>query len=82
MRFHGFRHAATLALVAAFAASPAAAKTISVTAGTPDANEKLQEALILAEPRPTPAEILPRVKPSQPSIQVPSPFLPGMGPSW
>src|SRR3546814_5843745 len=25
-------------------------KTISVSAGTPDANEKLQEALILAEP--------------------------------
>ena len=39
-------------------------------------------ALILAEPRPTPAVILPRVTSSQPSIQVPSPFLPGMGPSW
>ncbi|HEX2813279.1 MAG TPA: parallel beta-helix domain-containing protein [Sphingopyxis sp.] len=50
MRFHGFRHAATLALVAAFIASPVAAKTISVSADTPDANEKLQEALILAEP--------------------------------
>ncbi|WP_428681404.1 parallel beta-helix domain-containing protein [Sphingopyxis sp.] len=50
MRFQSLRHAATLALVAAFVASPAAAKTISVKAGTPDANEKLQEALILAEP--------------------------------
>src|SRR3546814_15930996 len=36
--------------VLAVAATPAAAKTISVSAGTPDANEKLQEALILAEP--------------------------------
>ena len=36
--------------MAAFVAVPAAAKTISVKAGTPDANEKLQEALILAEP--------------------------------
>lgn len=50
MRFHGLRHAATLCILAAFAAHPAAAKTISVKAGTPDANEKLQEALILAEP--------------------------------
>ena len=50
MRFQSLRHAATLALVAAFVASPAAAKTISVKAGTPDANERLQEALILAEP--------------------------------
>lgn len=50
MRFHSLRHAATLCILAAFAASPAAAKTISVSAGTPDANEKLQEALILAEP--------------------------------
>jgi parallel beta-helix repeat protein len=49
MRFHGF-HAATLAILAGLAASPAAAKTISVSATTPDANEKLQEALILAEP--------------------------------
>lgn len=50
MPFLGLRHAATLAFVAAFAASPVTAKTISVSAGTPDANEKLQEALILAEP--------------------------------
>jgi parallel beta-helix repeat protein len=50
MRFHGLRHAATLCILAAFAVHPAAAKTISVKAGTPDANEKLQEALILAEP--------------------------------
>ncbi|KTE21855.1 hypothetical protein ATE67_04180 [Sphingopyxis sp. H050] len=50
MRFPGLRHAATLCIVAAFTAGPAAAKTISVKAGTPDANEKLQEALILAEP--------------------------------
>jgi len=50
MRFHGLRHAATLCILAAIAANPASAKTISVSAGTPDANEKLQEALILAEP--------------------------------
>lgn len=50
MRFHSLRHATTLCILAAFAAHPAAAKTISVAAGTPDANEKLQEALILAEP--------------------------------
>jgi len=50
MRFHSLRHAATLCILAAFVAQPAAAKTISVSAGTPDANEKLQEALILAEP--------------------------------
>ena len=50
MRFQRLRHAATLCFVAAFVAAPAAAKTISVKAGTPDANEKLQEALILAEP--------------------------------
>ncbi len=50
MRFHSLRHAATLCFVAALAANPAAAKTISVKAGTPDANEKLQEALIVAEP--------------------------------
>jgi len=50
MRFQRLRHAATLCFVAAFVAVPAAAKTISVKAGTPDANEKLQEALILAEP--------------------------------
>src|SRR3546814_15064462 len=36
--------------VLAVAATPAAAKTISVSAGTPDANEKLQETLILAAP--------------------------------
>lgn len=50
MLFQRLRHAATLCFVAAFVAVPAAAKTISVKAGTPDANEKLQEALILAEP--------------------------------
>ncbi|WP_422061315.1 parallel beta-helix domain-containing protein [Sphingopyxis sp.] len=50
MRFHSLRHAATLVFVSALAAHPAAAKTISVQAGTPDANERLQEALILAEP--------------------------------
>lgn len=51
MRFHSLRHhAATLCVVAALAASPAAAKVISVSATTPDANEKLQEALILAQP--------------------------------
>src|SRR5690606_15703401 len=51
MRFHGLnRHAATLCIAAALAAQPAAAKVISVSAETPDANEKLQEALILAEP--------------------------------
>ncbi|NYF32008.1 parallel beta-helix domain-containing protein [Sphingopyxis sp. JAI108] len=51
MRFHVLRHhAATLCIVAALAAQPAAAKVISVSAATPDANEKLQEALILAEP--------------------------------
>ena len=51
MRFHGLsHHAATLCIVAALAAQPAAAKVISVSATTPDANEKLQEALILAEP--------------------------------
>ncbi|MBJ7438239.1 MAG: right-handed parallel beta-helix repeat-containing protein [Sphingopyxis sp.] len=49
MRFHGF-HAVTLGILAVLAANPAAAKTISVSATTPDANEKLQEALILAEP--------------------------------
>jgi parallel beta-helix repeat protein len=49
MRFHGL-HAATLGILAILAAHPAAAKTISVSATTPDANEKLQEALILAEP--------------------------------
>lgn len=50
MRFHSLRHTATLAFIAALAANPAAAKTISVKAGTSDANEKLQEALIVAEP--------------------------------
>mgnify|MGYP006167161559 FL=1 len=49
MRFNGF-HAAALGVLAVLGASPAAAKTISVSATTPDANEKLQEALILAEP--------------------------------
>src|SRR3546814_11708146 len=36
--------------VLAVAATPAAAKTLRVSAGTPDATEKLQEALILDEP--------------------------------
>lgn len=49
MRFHGF-HAATLGILVILGANPAGAKTISVSATTPDANEKLQEALILAEP--------------------------------
>jgi parallel beta-helix repeat protein len=49
MRFHGL-HAATLGILAACVAVPATAKTISVSATTPDANEKLQEALILAAP--------------------------------
>ncbi|PZQ21600.1 MAG: hypothetical protein DI569_11215 [Sphingopyxis macrogoltabida] len=51
MRFHSLRRTACLVLAAtAFAATPAWAKTIRVDAGTPEANEKLQEALILAEP--------------------------------
>ena len=50
MRFHSLRRAAALCIAASLVAGPAAAKTISVAAGTPDANEKLQEALILAEP--------------------------------
>ncbi|WP_432770727.1 MAG: hypothetical protein HEQ22_08360 [Sphingopyxis sp.] len=47
MRFHHFVASLATALVIA---APAAAKTISVSAATPDANEKLQEALIVAEP--------------------------------
>lgn len=51
MRFYDVPRATCLSLVALMlAAAPAAAKTISVSAKTPDANEKLQEALILAEP--------------------------------
>ena len=51
MRVTCLPRAALLSLaVLAVATAPAAAKTISVAAGTPDANEKLQEALILAEP--------------------------------
>ncbi|WP_077146693.1 parallel beta-helix domain-containing protein, partial [Sphingopyxis sp. KK2] len=47
MRFHHF----ALPLVAVMlAAAPVHAKTISVAAGGGDANEKLQEALIVAEP--------------------------------
>src|SRR3546814_6016466 len=46
MRVHFLPFAALLAVVA----MPAAAKTIGVSADGPDANEKLQEALILAEP--------------------------------
>jgi parallel beta-helix repeat protein len=37
-------------MLVAFSGQPAAAKTISVSATTPDANEKLQEALIVAQP--------------------------------
>lgn len=51
MRFHGLTRTAYLTLAAGLlAAAPAAAsaKTISVSADTPDANEKLQEALIMA----------------------------------
>ena len=47
MRFH---HFALPLAVALMAAAPAAAKTIKVEAGGADANEKLQEALIVAEP--------------------------------
>lgn len=47
MRFQSFVVPLAVALVAAV---PASAKTISVTAEGADANEKLQEALILAEP--------------------------------
>ena len=47
MRFHVLSLAAAMVAVAA---SPAAAKTINVSAEGADANEKLQEALILAEP--------------------------------
>lgn len=51
MRFYDVPRATCLSLVAVMlAAAPATAKTISVSATTPDANEKLQEALILAEP--------------------------------
>lgn len=47
MRFH---HLVVPFCAALSVAAPACAKTISVTADTADANEKLQEALILAEP--------------------------------
>lgn len=47
MRFHHFVLPLAVALVTA---TPAAAKTIKVEAGGADANEKLQEALIVAEP--------------------------------
>lgn len=51
MRFYDLPRAACLSVaVTMLAAAPATAKTISVSATTPDANEKLQEALILAEP--------------------------------
>lgn len=52
MRVHQLPHALGLgiAAVAMLAAFPAGAKTISVAPGGPDANEALQEALILAEP--------------------------------
>ena len=57
MRFYDVPRAACLSLaVAMLAAAPATAKTISVSATTPDANEKLQEALILAEP----GDVVPR----------------------
>ena len=50
MRFHPAARLSlmTMAVFAAAMALPAAAKTISVSADTPDANEKLQEALIMA----------------------------------
>jgi parallel beta-helix repeat protein len=49
MRVTSLRHAAFLSAAALIlAADPASAKTISVSANTPDANEKLQEALIMA----------------------------------
>lgn len=47
MRFHHLVVSFGLALALA---TPASARTISVAADTPDANEKLQEALILAQP--------------------------------
>ncbi|MDK2761046.1 MAG: right-handed parallel beta-helix repeat-containing protein [Sphingopyxis sp.] len=50
MRILGLRHVATLCIVAASVATPTMAETINVSATTPDANEKLQEALILAKP--------------------------------
>ena len=52
MRVHQLPHALGLgiAAVAMLAAFPVGAKTISVAPGGPDANEALQEALILAEP--------------------------------
>ena len=51
MRFLSLRHQVAVGLVlAALAVDPALAKTIHVNAETPDANEKLQEALILAGP--------------------------------
>ena len=50
MRVHSLRQAAILCILAALVSSPATAKTISVSATTPDANEKLQEALIVAQP--------------------------------
>ena len=51
MRFQSFRRAATLCFVAAtVAVVPASAKTIRVEPGGDGANERLQEALILAEP--------------------------------
>ena len=51
MRFHILQRAGLLSVaMIAIAATPAAAKTIHVVAGGADANEKLQEALILAEP--------------------------------
>ncbi|ALH80641.1 parallel beta-helix domain-containing protein [Sphingopyxis macrogoltabida] len=49
MRIHGLSRTAYLTFAAAaLVAAPASAKTISVSADTPDANEKLQEALIMA----------------------------------
>ncbi|MBA3940563.1 MAG: hypothetical protein C0520_05080 [Sphingopyxis sp.] len=51
MRVHILQRAGLLSVaMIAIAAAPAAAKTIRVSAEGADANEKLQEALILAEP--------------------------------
>lgn len=51
MRVTSLRHSAAFFVAASIlVAAPAAAKTIHVSAAGADANEKLQEALILAEP--------------------------------
>ena len=51
MRFRDLPHRLLVPLaLATLVATPVQAKTIRVTAGGSDANEKLQEALILAQP--------------------------------